>query len=126
MLKLLENFLNSNSFRKGRFDELFSVDFPNEEEREKIFEIHLQKRRKLHKSIDLKELAKKTYKFSGADIEAVVKETIETAFMEDKPNIDTQDLITVINTTQPLSESLKDKINDLKEEIEKGNFKSAS
>ena len=30
-------------FRKGRFDEIFFIDFPNEEEREKIFKIHLEK-----------------------------------------------------------------------------------
>ena len=29
--------------RKGRFDEVFFIDFPNEEERERIFEIHLKK-----------------------------------------------------------------------------------
>ena len=32
--------------RKGRFDEVFFVDFPNEEERENIFKIHLKKREK--------------------------------------------------------------------------------
>ena len=32
--------------RKGRFDEVFFIDFPNEEERERIFEIHLEKRGK--------------------------------------------------------------------------------
>ncbi len=112
--------------RKGRFDELFSVDFPNEEERKKIFEIHLKKRGKRHQSIDLNTLAKETDKFSGADIEAVVKETIETAFMDQKDNVNTQDLITVINTTQPLSKSLEDKINKIKEILKKMKFKSAS
>ncbi|MDJ0661366.1 MAG: AAA family ATPase [Crocosphaera sp.] len=112
--------------RKGRFDELFSVDFPNEEERKKIFEIHLQKRGKLPQDIDLNRLAKQTNKFSGADIEAVVKETIETAFIDNKDKINTQDLITVINVTQPLSKSLADKINKIKEILEKMKFKSAS
>lgn len=33
--------------RKGRFDEVFFIDFPNEEERERIFEIHLEKEENL-------------------------------------------------------------------------------
>ena len=112
--------------RKGRFDELFSVDFPNEEERKKIFEIHLKKRGKRHQSIDLNTLAKETDKFSGADIEAVVKETIETAFIDNKDKINTENLITVIKTTEPLSNSLADKINKIKEILEKMKFKLAS
>ncbi|MGB5593655.1 MAG: AAA family ATPase [Crocosphaera sp.] len=112
--------------RKGRFDELFAVDFPNEEEREKIFEIHLKKRRKWHQNIDINTLAKETERYSGADIEAVVKETIETAFMDNKDKINTQDLITVIKTTQPLSKSLAEKINKIKELLKKMKFKPAS
>jgi AAA+ superfamily predicted ATPase len=112
--------------RKGRFDELFSVDFPNDEEREKIFTIHLEKRRKWHKSIDVNTLARQTERFSGADIEAVVKETIETAFIDNKGTINTEDLIAVIKATQPLSKSLADKIQAIEQVLQKMNFKSAS
>lgn len=114
--------------RKGRFDELFSVDFPNDEEREKIFEIHLQKRGKSPQNIDINinTLATQTERFSGADIEAVVKETIETAFIDNKSTINTEDLVAVIKATQPLSKSLADKIQAIEEVLQKMNFKSAS
>ncbi|MGL4569238.1 MAG: AAA family ATPase, partial [Fusobacteriaceae bacterium] len=59
--------------RKGRFDEIFYVDFPNEREREDIFRIHLEKRGKYSQEINLKELAKNSDGFSGADIEETVK-----------------------------------------------------
>jgi SpoVK/Ycf46/Vps4 family AAA+-type ATPase len=39
--------------RKGRFDEIFFVDLPNEEERQEIFKIHLQKRRRDIERFDL-------------------------------------------------------------------------
>ena len=32
--------------RKGRFDEIFFVDLPSEHERKKIFDVHINKRRK--------------------------------------------------------------------------------
>lgn len=46
--------------RKGRFDELFFVDLPSDEERRKIIEIHLKKRNKWHKDIDTIALIKET------------------------------------------------------------------
>lgn len=112
--------------RKGRFDELFSVDFPNDEERKKIFEIHLEKRGKSPQNIDINTLARQTERYSGADIEAVVKETIETAFIDNKSTINTEDLVAVIKATQPLSKSLADKIEAIEEVLQKMNFKPAS
>lgn len=114
--------------RKGRFDELFQVDLPSKPEQEKIFEIHLKKRGKFHQDIDLKELAQKTNfpQYSGADIEAVVKETIENAFIEGKEKISTNDLINVIDNTVPLSQSLKEQIDELKKLLSKYNIKKAN
>ncbi|OTP76139.1 AAA family ATPase [Caballeronia sordidicola] len=67
--------------RKGRFDEIFYVDFPNRRERAEIFEVHLKRRIKLSDLIDSNQLADKTEGFSGADIEAVVNEAIGPAFV---------------------------------------------
>lgn len=82
--------------RKGRFDELFFVDLPNGEERRKILEIHLKKRKKWNKSIDSIALIKETEGFNGADLEAVVKDTLEMAFINGKSTITTEDLIRCI------------------------------
>jgi AAA+ superfamily predicted ATPase len=43
--------------RKGRFDEIFFVDLPNENTRKRIFEIHLRKRRRNPEQFDLDALA---------------------------------------------------------------------
>ena len=118
--------------RKGRFDEVFFIDFPNEEEREKIFKIHLEKRGKLNDKIDIKKLAKETIGYCGADIEEVVKMTVETIFnVEDIENEEdsklmTQDLLDSIKTIDSLSNILADKIEVLKGGYEKYKIKSAS
>ncbi|ALM94463.1 AAA family ATPase [Fusobacterium polymorphum] len=118
--------------RKGRFDEVFFIDFPNEEEREKIFKIHLEKRGKLNDKINLKELAEKTIGYCGADIEEVVKMTVETIFnVEDIENEEdsklmTQDLLDSIKSIDSLSNILADKIEVLKKGYEKFKIKSAS
>lgn len=112
--------------RKGRFDELFFVDLPNGEERRKILDIHLKKRKKWNKNIDSIALIKETEGFNGADLEAVVKDTIEMAFIEEKTVITTEDLISSIKDTKSISSTLKDKIKEIKSTIEKMDIKPAS
>lgn len=112
--------------RKGRFDEIFFVDFPNDEERRKIIELHLKKRNKWHKDIDTIKLLKETKGYSGADIEAVIKETIEKAFLSAKQLVTTEDILAEIKDTKPMSVSLKDKIDSLSKSLEKIDVKKAS
>lgn len=113
--------------RKGRFDEIFYVGLPNKEEREKIFNIHIKKRRPQDlKNIRVKELVSITEGFSGADIEGVVKDAIESAFAEDKVSIQTADVVDAIKDTHSLSEIMKDALEKMTKEYENRKFKSAS
>lgn len=112
--------------RKGRFDELFFVDLPNGEERRKILDIHLKKRKKWHKEIDSIALIKETEGFNGADLEAVVKDTIEMAFIDGNDIITTDDLLRSVKDTKSISSTLKEKIKEIKTMIEKIDIKPAS
>ena len=117
--------------RKGRFDEVFFIDFPNEEERERIFEIHLEKRGKLTDDIDINKLAKQTEGYCGADIEEVVKNAIENIFIletenEEEKEITTQDLLESAKNIDSLTNILADKIEILKTSYDKFKIKSAS
>ena len=117
--------------RKGRFDEVFFIDFPNEEERERIFEIHLEKRGKLTDAIDINELVKVTEGYCGADIEEVVKNTVENIFIletenEEEKEITTQDLLESAKNIDSLTNILADKIEVLKKSYDKFKIKSAS
>jgi len=112
--------------RKGRFDELFLVELPDDEERRKIFEIHLGKCGKLTGEVNVIKLLKDTEGFSGADIEAVVKETVEAAFMSEDKTVTTDKLLTAIKNIKSISVTLGDDIKKLKEEYKKYNFKKAN
>ena len=117
--------------RKGRFDEVFFIDFPNEEERERIFEIHLEKRGKLTDDIDINKLAKQTEGYCGADIEEVVKNAVENIFIletenEEEKEITTQDLLESAKNIDSLTNILADKIEVLKKSYDKFKIKSAS
>lgn len=112
--------------RKGRFDEIFYVDFPNQSERSEIFKVHLQKRKKLSKSIHLDRLAEATDGYSGADIESIVKEAIELAFVDKASGLDDERLLRVIKSTHPLREVMKKKIRDYEARFDEMKIKRAS
>lgn len=113
--------------RKGRFDETFYVGLPNCSEREKIFEIHIGKRRKDDlKKINTSKLADKTKGFSGADIEGIVKDAVELAFTNRRCELSEEDLVKCIESTKSLSELMKDTIAKMSKEYETRNFKNAS
>lgn len=112
--------------RKGRFDELFFVDLPNAEERRKIMEIHIKKRNKWSRDIDIITLLKETNGYNGADLEAVVKDAIESAFINGEDKITTDDLIQAVKDTKSISSTLKDKIDQIKQTISKIDIKPAS
>ena len=116
-------------FRKGRFDELFLVELPDEEERRRIFQIHLAKRGKLSQHVDVIKLLKLTNGYSGADIESVVKEAVESAFCESNEAdriVTTEKILEIIKHTKSISDTLKEKIDNLREEYKKYNFKNAN
>lgn len=112
--------------RKGRFDELFFVDLPNGEERRKILDIHLKKRRKWNNEINSIALIRETDGFNGADLEAVVKDTIEMAFIEGREMITTADLLEVIKDTKSISKTLGEKITEIRDVIKKIDIMPAS
>ncbi len=113
--------------RKGRFDEIFYVQLPKADERRKIFEIHIQKRRPQDLDrINISKLVDKTDGYSGADIEGVVKEGIESAFIHGKQEVSTQDILDAIETTHSLKEIMGDSIEKLEKEYKNRKFKNAS
>jgi ATP-dependent 26S proteasome regulatory subunit len=71
--------------RKGRFDEIFFLDLPKNEERKEIFKIHLQEFRPDNwKSFDYSKLAQLSESFSGAEIRQSIIEGMYHAFYESR------------------------------------------
>ena len=113
--------------RKGRFDEIFYVDFPNQGEREKIISLHIGKRRSADLAkIDIPALARKMKGYCGADIESVVRDGIEAAFVAGKDHVTTEDLQAAIGRTHPISETMKDAIEEMDKTYKSKKFTNAS
>lgn len=115
--------------RKGRFDEIFYVGLPNEQERKKIFEIHIGKRSKGRndlQGINLQQLVEKTKGYSGADIEGVVKDAVEHSFVDGKAGVSTDYILKAIEATHSLSEIMKDDLDTMSKMYKERKFKNAS
>lgn len=104
--------------RKGRFDEIFFTDLPTRREREKIFELHINKR--LAKSTEIlheikvtpelcTRLAELTKGYVGAEIEQIVISAMYEAFYNRRGLI-AEDIVKSIKSTVPLSATQKEQI----------------
>lgn len=95
--------------RKGRFDELFFVDLPNQSERKQIFAIQLSKRKRNPADFDLERVASAAAGFSGAEIDAAVQSALYAAY-NGKQELTTQILLNVLAQTVPLSTTRAEEI----------------
>lgn len=126
--------------RKGRFDEIFCINLPNQDERKAIFRVHLSKKRSVQVpqgEYYLSELAKATEGFNGADIESVVNDTVERCYLRDKADkagkadkasesIDNNDFLETIRNTVSISKSCKKQIEAMKVMFAENCFKDAT
>ncbi|MCM1984724.1 AAA family ATPase [Lyngbya confervoides] len=99
--------------RKGRFDEIFYVDLPQERDRAAILQIHLTHHRQDLKQFDLNQLVKASQGFSGAEIEQVVVAGLYQALYLQQP-LSTAILLRAISQTIPLSISRREHLEHLR------------
>ena len=65
--------LDSALLRPGRFDRIVKVDLPDKEGRREILSIHTSNK-PLAEDVDLNQLARETFRFSGAQLESLANE----------------------------------------------------
>jgi SpoVK/Ycf46/Vps4 family AAA+-type ATPase len=103
------NALPPELIRKGRFDELFFVDLPNQNERKQIFAIQLSKRRRPPDGFDLDQIATAADGFSGAEIDAAVESALYGCYNQHQP-LTTASVLDVLRQTVPLSTTRAEEI----------------
>lgn len=122
------NGLPPELLRKGRFDEIFFVDFPSSEERKKILEIHISKLGRNKANFDLDKLAQlsgesqfgKDVVLAGAELEAWVSDTLIQAFSrridgEQNADLSMKDFETTIKRVVPMGQMRKDEFLKIRE-----------
>jgi SpoVK/Ycf46/Vps4 family AAA+-type ATPase len=117
--------LPPETLRRGRFDEIFFLDLPTDEERREIVTVHLRKRRRDPAQFDVRRLAMECDGYTGAEIEQAVVDAMYTAFADER-DIGTEDIIAAIARTVPLSKSQREVIERLRAWLREGRAQSAS
>lgn len=112
--------------RKGRFDEIFFVGLPSQEERKAIFEVHLSRLRPHNlKSYDLDRLAYETPDFSGAEIEQTLIEAMHIGFSQNR-DFTTDDILEAASQIIPLARTAQEQIQFLQDWAAAGKARMAS
>jgi AAA+ superfamily predicted ATPase len=112
--------------RKGRFDEIFFVGLPSQEERVAIFNVHLSRLRPHNcKNYDVKRLAYETPDFSGAEIEQTIVEAMHIGFSQNR-DFTTDDILEAASQIIPLARTAQEQIQFLQDWANAGKARLAS
>ena len=118
--------LPSELLRKGRFDEIFFVGLPAQEERQSIYEVHLGRLRAHNlQSYDLSRLAYETPNFSGAEIEQAIIEAMHIGFSQDR-DFTTDDILEAASQIVPLARTAQEQVEALQSWAASGKARLAS
>lgn len=121
------NGLPPELLRKGRFDEIFFVDFPTAEERKKILSIHISKLGRDVSKFDLDKLASlsgeqtfgKDVVLAGAELEAWVADSLIQSFSrkidgDSSADLSMKDFETTIKRVVPMGQMRKDEFTKIR------------
>jgi SpoVK/Ycf46/Vps4 family AAA+-type ATPase len=105
--------LPAEMIRKGRFDEVFFVDLPQDDEMIEIFRIHLERRKVDISKFNLSQLTQFTQGWTGSEIEQCVVSAITRARLDDR-DVRESDLIGIAAKQVPLSRTMKEQISKIR------------
>ena len=105
--------LPAEMIRKGRFDQVFYVDLPNENERREILVIHIEKNKSSATEVELETLVTMTEGWSGAEIEQAVNAAKVDAFNENRA-CSYRDILFNVGKNVPLSKTMREQVEALR------------
>ncbi|MGF1457818.1 MAG: AAA family ATPase [Leptolyngbyaceae cyanobacterium] len=112
--------------RRGRFDEIFFVGLPTQEERKAIYEVHLGRLRAHNlQSYDMERLAYETPSFSGAEIEQAIVEAMHIGFSQNR-DFTTEDILEAASQIVPLARTAQEQVDALQAWAASGKARLAS
>lgn len=105
--------------RKGRVDEIWSVNVPYEAERAAIINIHAAKRNQTIAKGDMPALVRITDGLVGAEIESLIEDALVMSFYEGEPSITYETLEKAKTYLKPMSETRAVEFGNMKAWAEK-------
>jgi AAA+ superfamily predicted ATPase len=106
--------LPAEMIRKGRFDEVFFVDLPHDQERADIFKIHLERRGVDLAKFNFGQIIDSTRDWTGAEIEQCVISALTKARLNEH-DLTEDTLIDTAVSMVPLARAMKEQINHIRQ-----------
>jgi len=106
--------LPAELIRKGRFDQVFFCDLPDDEERAEILKIHIKANKQNPDDFNIEHLTKITNDWNAAEIEQAVNGGRIDASSQGHA-FTTKDIAKHMDTIVPLSETMKEQIKKIKD-----------
>ena len=107
------NLLPAEILRKGRFDQVFFVDLPNDEERKEILKIHLRRIGLDPAVYDHMLLGSATRGWNGAEIEQAVIQARVTGAAKGR-EVSQNDLLAAFGKIIPLSRTMEEQLKEIR------------
>jgi len=107
-------FLPPEFLRRGRFDELFTVDLPHEKEREQIAAVVLKKLKRDPAKFDLTAIAAATNTYTGVEIESAIEDSLYLGYADNRREITTDDIVKSAKEVTPISKIMPEKIDAIR------------
>ncbi|MEA1889986.1 MAG: AAA family ATPase [Pseudomonadota bacterium] len=104
--------LPAEMLRKGRFDQVFFLNLPNDNERKEILSIHIRANNGNPEDFSIDILSSITKKWSGAEIESLISSSRIEAYKE-KRDFNQKDILHVAGQMVPLSKTMEEQIREL-------------
>jgi transitional endoplasmic reticulum ATPase len=108
--------IDSALLRPGRLDRHVHVPVPDQEARERIFEVHTREK-PLADDVDLEKLARRTEGYVGADIEALCREASMAASREFITSVDPEEIDTAVGNVRLTMEHFEAALDEVKASV---------
>lgn len=100
--------------RAGRFDEIFWIDLPDEEQRKEVIEVLFSKKNRNPDNFDICEIAKVTNHYSPAEIEKGIDNGMFIAYADNRREVTTNDILQELAKFSPLYNGRQDEIEEMR------------
>lgn len=107
-------YLPAEMIRKGRFDQVFFVDLPNDTEREEMIELYLERNGFYAASFNMRRLVSETKDWNGAEIAQVI-ESARIHCRSQNRDMTTEDIVEHALNVVPLAHTMSEQIKAIKD-----------
>ncbi len=100
--------------RAGRFDEIFFIDLPNEDQRAEVIGKLLSRKKRNASQFDIDQIVSATHNYTPVEIEKGIDNALFVAYSDNKRPLTTEDIVNETKKFFPLYNSRREEIEDMR------------